>query len=441
MSEIFALWSAGAPADPSTTPTTSPETALHADEAGVEVLIAGDLRLAGTTAGGDRSPARQLLAAYRDLGDGVLGTLRGEFAFALLDRPRRRALLAVDRMGTHALCHGLNRNGQLVIGSSARAVARAIGTPVALDPQALYDYMYLHMVPSPATVYPGVYKLPPASRLVHADGQLDVRRYWQPAFPGDGPVDAAALRSELHERLRAAVAACRPDDLPSGAFLSGGLDSSTVVGVLAGQAGTPVQTFSVGFNTEGYDELEYARLAARRFGASAHEYIVTPDDVAAALPLIAAAYDEPFGNSSAVPTWFCARMAREAGVQRLIAGGGGDEIFAGNPHYTRQMLFEHYWRLPATLRQGLLEKHLPRVIPETAPWPLGKLRSYVEQARIPLPRRLHSWNFMFRHSPEEIFDPAFLARIDTDHPVAVMDATWAEVDGAPVLDNPRPAQR
>ncbi|MBL8201861.1 MAG: asparagine synthase [Chromatiales bacterium] len=433
MADMFGIWSPGQPAG---SPAAAWRAPSRASVDGVEICIDGQPRYGTGPPPSGESPAGTLLRAYRDHGDEVFRSVTGPFAAVIVDTRRQRALLAVDRVGIRPLSYALTPEGGLAFGSSALAVAEAAAGPagVRLDPQAVYDYMYLHMVPSPATVYPGVRKVPPAGRVILAAGRLLEERYWQPEFPRRTGGDARALGEELHRRLRVAVERALAGAVNPGAFLSGGLDSSTVVGVLAQLVPVPARTFSVGFNTEGYDELAFARLAVSRFGARGEEYIVTPEDVAAALPVIAGAYDEPFGNSSAIPTYFCARMAHGAGIDRLLAGDGGDEIFAGNPHYTRQALFEHYWRLPGPLRSGLLEKGLLKWVPEDAAWPLGKLRSYVQQASIPLPKRLHSWNFMFREAPTSIFTAGFLDRIDQDHPVAVMDATWAEVPDAPVLD-------
>jgi len=432
MPEMFGIWSPGQPAGTAAGTWRAPARAAGD---GVEACVDGQLRYdAGAPQAGE-NPAEALLRAYREHGDAVFGAVTGPFAAVIVDTRRERALLAVDRVGIRPLSYALLPGGGLAFGSSALAVAEAAAGPagVRLDAQSIYDYMFLHMVPSPATVYPGVRKVPPASVVTCAAGRVHEQRYWHPRFPPRSGGDARALGEELHRHLRTAVGRSLAGAASPGAFLSGGLDSSTVVGVLSQLDSAPARTFSVGFDTEGYDELAFARLAVQRFGARGEEYIVTPEDVAAALPLIAGAYDEPFGNSSAIPTYFCARMAQAAGIDCLLAGDGGDEIFAGNPHYTRQALFEHYWRLPPALRSGL-ENGLLNGLSEAAPWPLGKLRSYVQQARIPLPRRLHSWNFMFREAPASIFTPAFLGRIDPEHPVAVMDDTWAEVADAPVLD-------
>ncbi len=408
---------------------------FRASADGVVVLADGWPRPATASPPGGPSddPAARVLAAYRAQGPRFLAGLAGPFALVIVDEQRRHTLLAVDRMGIRPLAYAVTSGGSVIFGSSALDVARSLSPDPRLDPQAIHDYMHLHMVPSPGTIYPGVGKVAPGACVTIINGVARAERYWRPAFGEVASPNEATLREELHSTLRTAVRHCRTGGSASGAFLSGGLDSSTVVGVQTEVSGGPVNTFSVGFDTEGYDELAFARIAVGRFGARPHEYVVTPADVARAVPVIAGAYDEPFGNSSAVPTYYCARLAREAGIDVLLAGDGGDEIFAGNPHYTRQQLFQHYERLPAGLRR-LLERIPLGAVPEDAVWPLGKLRSYVQQASIPLPRRLHSWNFMLREPASSIFDPAFMDRIDQDHWIRVMEDTWREVADADVLD-------
>jgi asparagine synthase (glutamine-hydrolysing) len=432
MADLFGVWSPGASPGADGTRWQAPSQAASAR---IRVAVDGQPRHGSAPA---TSPADLVLQAYREHGDAVFTRLTGTFAAVILDEDRQRVLLGVDRVGVRPLSFAPLADGGLAFGSSALAVAEAVATrqssAVRISPQSIYDYMFLHMVPSPDTAYPGVRKLQPACCVTVADGRYREARYWQPHFGPAARDDSRTLTAELHALLRTAVERSLDDGAVTGAFLSGGLDSSTVVGVLSRLTPAPARTFSVGFNTEGYDELAFARIAVSHFGAQGSEYVVTPQDVAEALPLIAGAYDEPFGNSSAIPTYFCGRLARSSGIEVLLAGDGGDEIFAGNPHYTRQSLFEHYWRLPGILRQDLLEKVLLGVVPEDALWPLGKVRSYVQQARIPLPRRLHSWNFMFREAREAIFSPEFLRQIEPEHHIAAMDATWSEVSGAPVLD-------
>jgi asparagine synthase (glutamine-hydrolysing) len=212
--------------------------------------------------------------------------------------------------------------------------------------------------------------------------------------------------------------------LTAGAFLSGGLDSSTVAGVLSQLQATPARTFTIGFGYSEYDELPFARIANDRFGCEGHEYVIRGGDIAATFHKIAQAYDEPFGNSSALPTYHCAVMARNAGIDHLLAGDGGDELFAGNSRYADQQIFEWYQRVPSVLRHRLLEpalKHWPHHDPA---WLIRKARGYVEKAKIPLPDRMEAWNFIFGIGPETILQPEFLGTVSQTAPFERMREVW-----------------
>jgi asparagine synthase (glutamine-hydrolysing) len=180
--------------------------------------------------------------------------------------------------------------------------------------------------------------------------------------------------------------------------------------------------------------MNYARIAARHFGADGREYYVTPQDVAETLPRVAATFDEPFGNSSAVPTFLCARFAQTSGITRLLAGDGGDEIFGGNERYAKQKVFDLYTRVPAALRTGLLEPWALRGTSLNALWPARKLRSYVQQASIPMPERLQTWNFMYRTGAAAMFDAGFLRQVDPRDPFRLMSATYDEAPTDALVD-------
>src|SRR5262245_25167546 len=237
------------------------------------------------------------------------------------------------------------------------------------------------------------------------------------------------LAQALQTTLRKAVRDCRPDETTAD-FLSGGLDSSTVCGFHREIAGRATPAYTIGFGAEGYDEMRYARIAGQHFGLDLREHYITPDDIAGSMRDIARAYDEPFGNSSAVPTFACARRAHGDGMRVMLAGDGGDEIFAGNDRYARQSLFEHYWRLPAALRSGLVEPLILGLPVSRWTPPTRKLRSYVEQARVPMPARLETYNFIHRMTPQALFEPAFLARVDTARPPAILDASYGDAPAA-----------
>ncbi len=333
--------------------------------------------------------------------------MHGNFAFAVLEPLKKKACLVLDRMGSERLCYAY-RGGNLIFGSSVQNVAAHPAVGRIIDPQAIYDYLYFHTIPAPRSLYQSIRKLLPGQIVTLNNGQLHVDFYWQADY---GPTEASfdehrrIFRDVLDQSVRSA------DAPATAAFLSGGTDSSTVVGALTAARGAPVDTFSIGFDAEGFDEMEYARCAAERYGSRPHEYYLKPADIVSAVPIIAHEYDEPFGNNSAVPTYFCAKVAREAGFEHMMAGDGGDEIFGGNARYAKQHLFEAYGRLPGLLRNSLIDPiaHLPGL---SSHFPLSKLRSYVDQAKIGLPLRLESYNFLKRTPLDQIFASDFIRSVD-----------------------------
>src|SRR5947207_1134756 len=190
----------------------------------------------------------------------------------------------------------------------------------------------------------------------------------------------------------------------------------------------------MGFAWEGFDEMKYARITAQHLGARAREYYVTPQDIVEAIPVIARAYDEPFGNDSAAPTYFCAKMAREDGVRVLLAGDGGDEIFGGNTRYAKQKVFEAYGRIPQPLRRGLIEPLAFALPGHDRIAPLRKLGSYIRQASVPLPDRLETYNFLNRSPLAEVFEPEFLAAIDVDEPLAMLREVYGRTASSAPLN-------
>ncbi len=393
---------------------------LHVED-GLAVACFGrprfdDAELAATARA--RSPAAALAQGWRRLGEQLPRHVQGNFAFAVLEPSTGQAFLALDRMGAERLCYA-KRGGQFVFGTSVQGVAAHPAVGRSIDTQAIYDYLYFHAIPAPRSLYQGVKKLLPSQYARLKNGQIETGFYWHADYAPAAP-DYDALRADFRARLDAAV---RGIDAPgTAAFLSGGTDSSTVVGALTAARGGPVDTFSIGFDADGFDEMEYARCAAERFGSHAHEYYLKPVDIVTAVPVIAREYDEPFGNSSAVPTYFCARAAQEAGFGQMLAGDGGDEIFGGNARYAKQGLFEFYGRMPALLRRGVIEPlvHLPGL---SNRFPLSKLKSYVAQARIGLPLRLESYNFLHRTPLDRIFETDFLHAVDPSR----TDAALVEV--------------
>ena len=353
--------------------------------------------------------------AFQQFDQDFLRKLHGPFSVAILEPEQQYALLAVDRLGIRPLAFNSTGSG-LVFASRLDTLLVHPEIDGDVNLQALFDYLYFHMIPSPRTIYRDSEKILPGQVIVYRNGQVSRRFYWHAPYTENHGRSREELQTELLTLLRESMAdAVSPQ--PLGAFLSGGLDSSTVAGLLAERSHGPADAFGIGFSAEGYDEMAYARITAKRFNVKLHEYYVTPDDVTASLPLIAEAYDEPFGNASALPAYYCARFAKEAGKRILLAGDGGDEIFAGNARYAKQKVFELYYRVPRWFRVGVLEPMLlgPGVM-ESLPV-LRKARSYVRQSRVPMPDRMESYNFLHRTPLDTIFSRDFLASVNVEAPL------------------------
>lgn len=354
---------------------------------------------------------------YRRNRPRFLQCLKGHFALHLTETETNNSLTASDRIGVHRLYWCKNSHNEPLVSSSLATLRANQNTASKLSPTALYSYMYFHMVPTPFSIYPDIEKLPPGHCLSYENGNIHIEPFWVPKFTESNEQSIEALSGNLHEILRQSVTDCIGDETSYATFLSGGLDSSTVTGVASKLTDKSVHSYSIGFNAKEYDETPFARETAKHFGTQHHEYFVTPEDIFNAIPNIAAAYDEPFGNSSAIPTYYCAKVAAENGVKLMLAGDGGDELFGGNTRYASQRHYQHYLALPKALRKGLFD-HIINAFP--AKFPLAtKAKNYIKQADIPLPDRLQIYNFLHRHDPLEIFDKGYLETIDTQIPLGL----------------------
>lgn len=368
----------------------------------------------------EQGQAAAFAKGYQEIGSNILKQIHGPFAVAATVDDK--VFLAVDRLGVHTLSYGL-KDGIFAFGSSSRSVAAHPAFGLDLDPQAIFHFFFFSDVPSPGSIYPDVEKLQPAQYVEYFNGSLHRGFYWDVKYADAGVPKFADLKERFHKILESAVRRTYTG-APAAAFLSGGTDSSTVTGVLARVAEGDVHTYSMGFSVEGFDEMEYARTAVRHFGATPHEFYVTPEDVLNTLPILASAYDEPFGNESAVSSYLCASHAKRDGVKVLLAGDGGDEVFGGNERYSKQMVFEHYARIPAVFSKNILEPLVFGFPGGKMLWPIRKARSYIEQARVPLPDRLESYNHLCRTSLDSIFEPEFLGKTNRDQPIAMLRETY-----------------
>jgi len=411
----------------------APETIGVFDDGAVSMAFHGHgiWRREGFKAMAVADLCRLVADAYRERGLAALEALGGDFALAIVDRSKRMALLAVDRMGVRNLVYRHERD-VTVFAANLDALNALPGVRAVVDPQSIYNYVYFHMVPGPDTIYRGMRRVPPGHCVIVRANDVDCRPYWQMKFEESVPSEREALTRDFRAALQTSVGQfARADHV--GTFLSGGTDSSTVTGVLAGLSQRPVPSFSIGFDVGGYDEMAYARIAARRFATDHREYYVTPEDVLRALPMIAAEYDQPFGNSSAVPAFYCARLAHDNGIARLLAGDGGDELFGGNARYARQYQFALYEKLPSVVRRGLLEPVLHMRLAARVPL-LRKARSYVDQASLPMPARYETYNLLERFGAANVFDADFLDVIDIHQPLALMSEVYGTAHASSLIN-------
>ncbi|MEO6277432.1 asparagine synthase C-terminal domain-containing protein [Roseateles sp.] len=370
-------------------------------------------------------PAADALAAWRQAhaarGAACAADVGGEFAVAL-DLAGGGSYLAVDRFAVHSLCYAVH-DGRLHYATRADVLARRLGIR-EIETQAVFDYLFHHCIPSPRTIYAGIYRLPAAHYALFENGRLTVAPYWVAHFDEIAQPDFDALRDEFRSILRSAVRERLTGDGKTACFLSGGTDSSTVCGLLREATDRPPASYSIGFDSEGYDEMAYARIAAKAYGADHHEYYVTPADLVKSIPDVAAHYDQPFGNSSAVPAFYCASKARADGYTRVLAGDGGDELFGGNTRYAKELVFHLYSQVPAALRAGVLDPLFMNPVMGSIPL-VKKGTSYIRQARVPMPDRMQTYNLLDRLGLEDVLTPAFLAAVDTGSPRRHQRETWA----------------
>jgi asparagine synthase (glutamine-hydrolysing) len=290
---------------------------------------------------------------YEEYGVKCLQRLRGMFAFAIWDARKQQLFCARDRLGQKPFCYR-TESKRFIFGSEIKAILQADDVPRDVDLEGLHHYLTYQYVPHPLTMFRDIHKLPPAHYLLWKGGQVETHEYWRPNYSVGERLSEGEYVERLKELLEESVRLRLISDVPLGAFLSGGMDSSIIVGLMAKLSNAPVKTFAIGFEEKRYDELEFARAVAKHFKTDHQEFIVRPDAVDI-IPKLVWHYDEPFADSSAIPTYYVSQMTRQH-VTVALTGDGGDEGFAGYPRYRAISLAQKFDRLPGFLRKGLAGK-------------------------------------------------------------------------------------
>jgi len=342
-----------------------------------------------------KSDTEVIIHAYEEWGVECLSQFRGMFAFAIWDSNLQRLFLARDRLGKKPLVYS-RQNGGFSFASEIKALLQVPGVENKVNEYAIHHYLTYQYVPSPDTIFEGINKLPPAHYLLYdRNGGLKVERYWKINFNKGFQTysDIKELEDRVRTELEESVKLRLISDVPLGAFLSGGVDSSLVVGIMAKMSSNPVKTFSIGFEEKDFDELAYAKLVANHFGTEHHEFVVRPNAIEV-LPKLVWHYNEPFADSSAIPTYYVANVTKDF-VKVVLTGDAGDENFAGYPRYLRSEWVASFTRLPNKLRKDLLpnllrtfstlhwrEKTLNRLADFVESLSQDQARNYGEQIKI-----------------------------------------------------------
>jgi asparagine synthase (glutamine-hydrolysing) len=370
--------------------------------------------------------AETLARLWRSHGPKACAALSGSFAFAILDERRDEALLAVDRTGARPLFY--QQVGRtLVFASSVDALVLHPGAGREIDPQALYNYLYFHAVPSAAAIYKGQKRLVPGEYLHFEGGRLGRTRYWKMQFHEQQAGGAAELKQEFFDTLRSAAQDALGEQ-PGGVLLSGGQGSAAIAAMLAG-GGAALHTYAVGYDGGAGDTLARARQQARQLGAAHHERCVGAAEVADAIPRLAQGFDQPQGDPAVLAAFYGAAMARGDGVQRLLGGHGCAELFGARAHYAQQARLSQYEKIPSALRQTLVEPLLFQLAGGAGGAPLRRARSYIEQALVALPGRLEAANLLHGYGSAAVFEPGFLAGVDPTAPAGLLAQSWWQADG------------
>lgn len=324
-----------------------------------------------------KSDTEVIVHAYEEWGTDFAQKLRGMFAFALWDGHQKRLFLFRDRIGIKPLYYTLVKDKTLIFGSELKAIIAHPGVERALEPEALDYYLTLEYIPGPFSIFKNIFKLPPGCFLIYKNGQIQIKKYWnlESIYPEIDPMPTlASLMENLYSLLKESVKLRLISDVPLGAFLSGGIDSSSVVGLMKELGTSPLKTFSIGFEEASYNELKHARRIVQKFKTDHQEFLLQPDILETTEKLIRY-LDEPLGDFSIFSTYHVSKMAR-SDVKVILSGDGGDELFGGYEHYQAQYLSQR----PVS---SLLGKSLRRIFKKIPPSPKkkgawNKIRRYAQ---------------------------------------------------------------
>jgi len=381
-----------------------------------------------------KSDTEVIVHLYDEYGVEGLQHLRGMFAIAIWDERDKSLFLARDRVGKKPILYSHQPNGDLIFGSEFSAVLKHPAVSREVDLEAIDNYMSYLCVPAPMTAFKQIRKLEPGHWLLWKDGEIKTQRYWQPDFSKKIKITEEEAIVETTRILRESTKLRMISEVPLGAFLSGGVDSSAVVALMAQESEQPVKTFSIGFEEQDFSELKYAKRVAEHVGAEYNEFIVRPNALDV-IPTLVDHYGEPYADSSAIPTYYVAKETRKH-VTVALNGDGGDESFAGYERYAAMRIAEAYARVPAALRKVFVE--VPVSLLPTSELKRSRFRDakrFLRAANLPRTERYFRWVTTFnRDTKKELYTSDFAASVSGQDPLSLLDKWFAKANGTGTLD-------
>jgi asparagine synthase (glutamine-hydrolysing) len=383
------------------------------------------------------SDTETILHAYEEYGYDCLQHLAGMFAFAIWDKRCQKLFIARDRLGKKPLYY-TSQNGRFLFASEIKAILQDSHIPRQLEPLALHHYLTLQYVPDPWSIYKDINKLPAAHYLICDSDGIKIDRYWDLSYLPKWQLDEQEAKEELNRLLVQSVQRRLISEVPLGAFLSGGIDSSIIVALMAQQSSQPIKTFSIGFTYQSFNELPYARQVAQHWQTDHHEFVVESERVEETLHKLSVAFDEPFADSSALQTYYLAKMTRQY-VTVALSGDGGDETFAGYPRYWMDPFIHPYTILPRFITQKAFPA-LVNWLPEAhdviieANWKAG-LKRLAQASRISEKASIIRWGSYFNEEMKAaLYRPEFRDLVNGKDTADLLAHDYDRAQAASYLD-------
>jgi asparagine synthase (glutamine-hydrolysing) len=381
----------------------------------------------------DFSEAEIIATLFTKHGQHWWQKINGPFSVFIWDKKEREGFAYTDRIGIKSIVY-YEDSERIIVASRIRSISTLPSFKKELDRQAIFSYILMEMIPTPYTIYKNVKKLESGHCLHIKNNQVSPQMYWNMEYPPEKITDQKQIEDRTYQLTQSAIERrvnYRSSIEEVGAFLSGGTDSSTIAGFLQQLYPGQSKTFSIGFDESGYDEMYYARIAAKTFQTQHNEYYITPEDIIYCLPIIVDAYDEPFANSSVIPAYFCAKLAKENGLQILLGGDGGDEIFGGNARYHDN--FANFAKFPRQLSRlfWMILKNIPEGLKISY---VKKVYNYFKRSEAPIYEKIHAYALFHYISLNEIFSPEFLGNDDYILPQEISKKYTIQVNTEDPLD-------